>query len=182
LNALAALAVGRELRLSWDEMAAGLKSFQGAERRFQRRGEENGVSVVEDYGHHPTEIAAVIAAARPIAAKGRLVVVFQPHRFSRTQALMNEFGPAFAGADAVFLTDIYSAGEDAIAGVDADTLAAAVRGAFSGDVRVVKALADLPAALAQSAAPGDLIVLLGAGSIGSVAPRVLQELGKGTRH
>ena len=182
LNALAAVAVGQELGLDWDAMAAGLKGFQGAERRFQRRGEANGVSVVEDYGHHPTEIAAVIAAARPIAAKGRLIVAFQPHRFSRTQSLMNEFGPAFAGADAVFLTDIYAASEEPIAGVDVDALAGAVRGAFSGAVHVVKALHDMPAALAQFAKPGDLIVLLGAGSIGSIAPRVLDELKKGSRH
>jgi UDP-N-acetylmuramate--alanine ligase len=178
LNALAAVAVGRELGLDWNEIANGLRTFQGAERRFQRRGEANGVSVVEDYGHHPTEIAAVVAAARPIAVPGRLIVAFQPHRFSRTQALMNEFGRAFGGADALFLTDIYPAGEDPISGVDADALAAAVRQNFAGELHVVRALADVPAALARFARPGDLIVLLGAGSIGSMAPRLLSELGK----
>ena len=182
LNALAAVAVGRELGLDWDAMSSGLKKFQGAERRFQRRGEANGVSVVEDYGHHPTEIAAVVAAAKPIAAAGRLIVAFQPHRFSRTQSLMHEFGRAFAGADAVFLTDIYAAGEDPIAGVDVDALADAVRQSFGGPVQVVKPLQNMPAALAQFARSGDLIVLLGAGSIGSIAARVLNELSKASRH
>jgi UDP-N-acetylmuramate--alanine ligase len=93
---------------------------------------------------------------------------------------MREFGAAFAGADAVFLTDIYAASEDPIAGVDVDTLASAVQAAFSGSVHVVKGLDDMPAALARFATPGDLIVLLGAGSIGSIAPRVLQELDKGS--
>jgi UDP-N-acetylmuramate--alanine ligase len=181
LNALAAIAVGRQLGLAPDTIAAGLKSFQGAERRFQRRGLENGVLVVEDYGHHPTEIAAVMAAARPMTA-GRLIVAFQPHRFSRTEALMSEFGPAFRTADVVFLTEIYPAGEDPIAGVDVDTLATAVRTTFDGLVRVVKPLSALPAQLAQFAKSGDLIVLLGAGSIGSLAPDVLNELGKAGRH
>jgi UDP-N-acetylmuramate--alanine ligase len=182
LNALAAVAVGRELGLDWDAMSRGLKSFQGAERRFERRGHANGVSLVEDYGHHPTEIAAVIAAARPIAAAGRLIVAFQPHRFSRTQSLMDEFGRAFAGADAVFLTDIYAAGEDPVSGVDVDALADTVRGSFGGPVQVITLLQDMPAALAQFAKPGDLILLLGAGSIGSIAPRVLNELSKASRH
>ncbi len=181
LNALAAVAVGHELGIGWSDMARGLKSFQGAERRFQRRGEANRVSVVEDYGHHPTEIAAVIAAARPIA-KGRLIVAFQPHRFSRTQSLMNEFGWAFSGADAVFLTDIYPASEDPIPGVDVEAMAGAVRTSFTGDLRVVNALNDLPVALARFAKPDDLIVLLGAGSIGSIAPGVLNELSRAGRH
>jgi UDP-N-acetylmuramate--alanine ligase len=181
LNALAAVAVGRELALNWSVIAAGLKRFQGAERRFQQRGEVGGVSVVEDYGHHPTEIAAVIAAARPIAATGRLIVAFQPHRFSRTQMLLNEFGGAFSGADAVFLTDIYAASEDPIPGVDLEALATAVRGTFSGVLHVVQRLNDLPAALALFAKAGDVIVLLGAGSIGSIAPAVLDALRKAGR-
>jgi UDP-N-acetylmuramate--alanine ligase len=178
LNALAAVALGHELGIAWNDIARGLKGFQGADRRFQRRGEANAISVVEDYGHHPTEIAAAVAAARAIA-KGKLVVAFQPHRFSRTQSLMNEFGRAFAGADAVFLTDIYAASEDPIPGVDVEALAGAVRGSFGGALHVVRALSDMPAALARFAKPGDFIVLLGAGSIGSIAPMVLDELGKG---
>jgi UDP-N-acetylmuramate--alanine ligase len=175
LNAMAAIAAGRELGIDWTTIARGLTSFHGAERRFQKRGEARGVSVIEDYGHHPTEIAAVVAAARPMT-EGRLLIAFQPHRFTRTQLLMNEFGPAFEGADAVLLTDIYSASEEPLPGVDVDALAAAVRATFRGDVRVVKAVADVPAALARMAGRGDLIVLLGAGSIGSMWPAVLEEL------
>jgi UDP-N-acetylmuramate--alanine ligase len=181
LNALAAVAVGNELGIGWSDIARGLKSFQGAERRFQRRGEASGVAVVEDYGHHPTEIAAVMAAAGPIA-KGRLIVAFQPHRFSRTQLLMSEFGQAFRGADALFLTDIYAAGEDPIPGVDLNVLAGAVRTSFSGDVHVVPELANLPSALARFARDGDLILLLGAGSIGSIAQGVVNELKTARRH
>jgi len=175
LNALAAVAVARELGIDWNDIARGLHSFRGAERRFQWRGEVNGVTVVEDYGHHPTEIAAVIAAAKPIA-KGRLIVAFQPHRFSRTQQLMHDFGPSFAGADALVLTDIYAASEEPIAGVDVDALAKAIRRDFPGDLEVVNATADVPRALAHRARAGDLIVLLGAGSIGALWRDVLGEL------
>jgi UDP-N-acetylmuramate--alanine ligase len=175
LNALATVAMSRELGIAWSDIAQALAGFRGAERRFQRRGEANGVEVVEDYGHHPTEIAAVVAAAKPIA-KGRLVVAFQPHRFTRTQYLMDEFGRAFANADVVVLTDIYAAGEDRIDGITVEALAARMRDAFTGDLRVVPALEDVPTALAAIAAPGDLIVLLGAGSIGSIAPAVVAAL------
>jgi UDP-N-acetylmuramate--alanine ligase len=130
---------------------------------------------VEDYGHHPTEIAAVIAAARPVT-QGRLIVAFQPHRFSRTQSLMNDFGPGFGGADVVVLTDIYPAGEDPIPGVNVESLAAAVRSAFGGEVQVVKILADVPRALGRIARSGDLILLLGAGSIGAIWPAVVDEI------
>jgi len=176
LNALAAIAMSRELGIAWSDIARALGAFQGAERRFQRRGESAGVVVVEDYGHHPTEIAAVVAAAKPLAAR-RLIVAFQPHRFTRTQFLLREFGRAFAGADVLVLTDIYAAGEDPIAGVTLDVLADTVRGGFDGELRVVPALASVARELASVARAGDLIVLLGAGSIGSIAAQVLDALG-----
>ncbi len=176
LNALAAVAMSRELGIAWSDIAQALLGFHGAERRFQRHGEVNGIGVVEDYGHHPTEIAAVIAAAKPIA-KRRLIVAFQPHRFTRTQFLMDEFGPAFANADLVVLTDIYAAGEDPIPGVTLEALANRMRQAFRGELRIVPGLADVPKELAAAAAPGDLIVLLGAGSIGSTAAAVIAALG-----
>jgi UDP-N-acetylmuramate--alanine ligase len=176
LNALAAVAMARELGVAWSDISHALVGFQGAERRFQQHGEARGIAVVEDYGHHPTEIAAVVAAAKPIPA-GRLILAFQPHRFTRTQVLLNEFGRAFAGADVVVLTDIYAAGEDPIAGVTLDTLADAVRTGFTGELRIVRALADVPDELASLAKPGDLIVLLGAGTIGSIAGSVLTALG-----
>jgi UDP-N-acetylmuramate--alanine ligase len=175
LNALAAVAVGRELGIGWDDISRGLHSFHGAERRFQQRGNVHGILVVEDYGHHPTEIAAVIAAAAPIAT-GRLIVAFQPHRFSRTQLLMDEFGPAFAGADALVLTDIYGASEEPIPGVDAAALAAAIQKTYRGDLHLVRGVSDVPAALARIARHGDLVLLLGAGSIGSIWRKVLSEL------
>jgi UDP-N-acetylmuramate--alanine ligase len=176
LNALAAVAMSRELGIAWSDIARALGGFRGADRRFQRHGEANGIAVVEDYGHHPTEIAAVVAAAKPIAT-GRLIVAFQPHRFTRTQFLLSEFGRAFAGADVLVLTDIYAAGEDPITGVTLDSLAKTVREAFSGELRMVPVLGDVPRQLAALAKPGDLIVLLGAGTIGSIAGAVLSALG-----
>jgi UDP-N-acetylmuramate--alanine ligase len=176
LNALAAVAMARELGVAWSDIARALAGFHGADRRFQRRGEVNGIAVVEDYGHHPTEIAAVVTAAKPITT-GRLIVAFQPHRFTRTQFLMNDFGRAFTGADAVFITDIYAAGEDPIAGVTLDSLANAVRADFKGELRVVPVLSDVAGELAAVAKPGDMVLLLGAGSIGGIAPAVVRALG-----
>ena len=123
---------------------------------------------MDDYGHHPTEIEAVLAAARTLNRR-RIIVAFQPHRFTRTEALRGRFGPALAGADHVVLTDIYAAGESPMAGVTIDRLAAEIRAAGVGKVDVVTALADVPAALAAVARPGDVVITLGAGSIGTVA-------------
>ena len=176
-NALAAIALSRELGITWTDISRALAAFHGAERRFQRRGEARGVVVIEDYGHHPTEIAAVMSAAKPMAA-GRLIVVFQPHRFTRTQLLMNDFGPALSAADIVVLTDIYGAGEEPIPGIDVGVLAHAVRQGFAGDLRVVPDLDAVATEVGSTARPGDLIVLLGAGSIGSIAPDVLRALGR----
>jgi UDP-N-acetylmuramate--alanine ligase len=173
-NALAAIAVGMELGLSFERVAAGLQDFRGAERRFEVRGEPNGILVVDDYGHHPTEIAAVLAAAKTLGR--RIVVAFQPHRFTRTAALMDAFGPALAGADHVVLTDIYSAGEDPIAGVTLEALGAAVRRAVAGPVDVVPRLDDVAAALARAAKPGDVVITLGAGSIGTLPDRIVAAL------
>jgi UDP-N-acetylmuramate--alanine ligase len=175
LNALAAVAVGLEVGIPFDTVASALEQFQGAERRFQRLGEEDGVMVVDDYGHHPTEIAAVLAAARA-GIDRRVVVVFQPHRYSRTQQLMREFGAALSAADEVVLTDIYAAGEPAIPGVTLDALAAAVRDAARGGVRVVPALDEVPAAVAAIARPGDMVITLGAGSIAGTGERILEAI------
>jgi UDP-N-acetylmuramate--alanine ligase len=171
LNALAATTVGLEVGLSFDRIAAGLAEFRGAERRFQMRGEAGGVMVIDDYGHHPTEIAAAIAAAR--AMKRRLIVVFQPHRYSRTSQLMREFGTALSEADEIVLTDIYAAGEAPIPGITIEALAAAVKAAARGPVHVEKSLDALPDAVAALVGEGDLVVTMGAGSIGSVGDRIL---------
>jgi UDP-N-acetylmuramate--alanine ligase len=174
LNALAAVAVGLELGLTFDRVAAGLKEFKGAERRFDVRGEPNGILVVDDYGHHPTEIAAVIAAARTFGR--RIVVAFQPHRFSRTASLLDAFGPALAAADHVVLTDIYAAGEDPIPGVTLETLAAAIRRRVTVPVDLVPRLDDLIPAIVGVARPGDIVITLGAGSIGTVPDRLVEAL------
>ncbi len=175
LNALAAVAVGLEVGITFDAIASTLSEFQGAERRFQRLGEEDGVLVVDDYGHHPTEIAAVLAAARA-GIDCRVIVVFQPHRYTRTSQLMREFGVALSSADEVVLTDIYAAGEPPIPGVTLDALASAVRNVTRGGVRVVPALEDVPAAVALMARPGDLVITLGAGSIGGTGERILEAI------
>jgi UDP-N-acetylmuramate--alanine ligase len=174
-NALAAVAVATELGIEFGRVATTLREFHGAERRFERLGEAGGVLVVDDYGHHPTEIAAVLAAARVTLGR-RLVVAFQPHRYTRTQGLMKEFGPAFADADEVFLTDIYAASEEPIPGVTVEALAESVIGATGKPVRVVKALDLLVEELAAAARSGDAVLTLGAGSIASVPKRLLAKL------
>jgi UDP-N-acetylmuramate--alanine ligase len=175
-NALAAVSVGLELGVPFPQIANGLAAFRGAERRFDVRGESHGVLVVDDYGHHPTEIAAVLAAAAPLGR--RVVVAFQPHRFSRTAALLDEFGPALAGAARIVLTDIYPAGEEPIRGVTLDALAASVRRAVSVPVDEVPRLEDVASFLVLVAQPGDVVITLGAGSIGSIPDRVLDMLKK----
>jgi len=174
LNAIGAVAVGLEVGIPFPQIARGLEEFRGAERRFQLRGEERGVMVVDDYGHHPTEIAAVIAAARA-GLDRRVVVVFQPHRYTRTRDLLDEFGRALGGADAIVLTDIYAAGEAPIAGATAEAVAEVVR-KTGRPVTLVKALDDVPAAVARIARPNDLVITLGAGSIGTMPDRILDAL------
>jgi UDP-N-acetylmuramate--alanine ligase len=174
MNALGAVAVGLETGVPFTKIASGLEDFQGAERRFQLVGEERGVMVVDDYGHHPTEIAAVIAAARA-GLDRRVVVVFQPHRYTRTRDLLESFGTALAAADEVILTDIYAAGEAPIPGATAEAVEAAVR-KTGRPVRLVKALDEIPAAVASTARANDLVITLGAGSIGTVPERILEAL------
>ena len=174
LNAIGAVAVGLEVGIPFPQIARGLEEFRGAERRFELRGEERGVMVVDDYGHHPTEIAAVIAAARA-GLDRRVVVVFQPHRYTRTRDLLDEFGRALGGADAIVLTDIYAAGEAPIAGATAEAVEQVVR-KTGRPVTLVKALDDVPAAVARIARPNDLVITLGAGSIGTMPDRILDAL------
>jgi UDP-N-acetylmuramate--alanine ligase len=174
-NALAAVAVGVELDVPFEKIAAALAEFRGAERRFEHRGIVNDITVIDDYGHHPTEIAAVLAAAKA-AKPPRIVVAFQPHRYTRTRDLMAEFGAALAEANEVVLTDIYPASEDAIPGVTIEALAAAVNRVRPTPVHVVPKLADMAGRVADLARPGDLIITLGAGSIGTLAGTLVAEL------
>jgi UDP-N-acetylmuramate--alanine ligase len=173
-NALAAVAVGMELGLRFERVAEGLREFRGAERRFDVKGEPNGILIVDDYGHHPTEIAAVLAAARTL--NRRVVVAFQPHRYTRTASLMDAFGPSLSNADHIVLTDIYAASEDPIPGVTLDALAASIRQSTAVPLDVAPKLDDVVAAIARIAKPGDVVITLGAGSIGSVPERLLEAL------
>ena len=175
LNALATLGVALELDVPFARAAAALESFLGIERRFETRGLAAGVRVVDDYGHHPAEIRATLASAREIHA-GRVVVAFQPHRFTRTRDLWDEFVTAFNDADVLVLTDIYSAGEAKIPGVEAAPLAEAIRAHGHHDVRFAANLDDVLAALLATARAGDLVLTLGAGSISQVAGRLLAKL------
>jgi UDP-N-acetylmuramate--alanine ligase len=179
LNALAAVAVGLELGIDVSLIAEALAEFRGADRRFQTRGEARGVLVIDDYGHHPTEIAAVLDAARSLGR--RVLVAFQPHRYTRTARLMADFGPALARADAVVLTDIYAASEVPIPGVTAEALFESVRAAMPGRVQLVKRLDEVAVAIAGLARPGDLVITLGAGSISAVADQILAAIERGDR-
>ena len=172
LNALAAAAVGLEIGIGFGRIAAALAEFRGAERRYQLRGEASGVMVVDDYGHHPTEIRAVVAASRA-GLDRRVLLVFQPHRYTRTQQLLAEFGEALAEADVVVVTDIYPAGEPPIPGVTAEAVAEAVRARGRCPVHLIKSLEDVPREVSALARPGDLVVTMGAGSIGSAGDRIL---------
>jgi UDP-N-acetylmuramate--alanine ligase len=170
-NALGALCVSDFLGVPFADCCAALRDFEGVDRRFSIRGEADGILVVDDYGHHPTEIAATVAAARLFGR--RVLVAFQPHRHSRTRDLLPDFAPALRDADVVFLTDIYAAGEAPIEG----TTVAALLATFpaGADVRHVRR-PDLTAVLAGAARPGDLVLLLGAGDITVAAGEVLTSL------
>ena len=174
-NALAAVGVGLELGVPFDRIASGLAEFRGAERRLQVMGERGGVLVVDDYGHHPTEIAAVIAACRE-AWPRRLVLLFQPHRYTRTAGLLEEFAAVLAQADEVCLLPIYAASEDPIPGVTSEALAEAVTRRSGRPVQVARGLPEAPASIAAIARAGDVVVTLGAGSVGSLGPRLLDAM------
>ncbi len=174
-NALAALAVAAELDVPFARAAEALASFAGVERRFEEKGSARGVRVVDDYGHHPTELRATLAAARGVHA-GRLVAVFQPHRYTRTRDLFDDFAAAFHDADLLVLTEIYAAGEPKLPGVEAASLAAAVRERGHRDVRFIAELEAIPAALAPDLRAGDLVLTLGAGSITKLGPLLLAAL------
>ncbi len=173
-NALAAVAVGLELGLSFERIAEGLGEFRGVERRFEVRGEPGNILVIDDYSHHPTEIAAALDAARQL--NRRLIVAFQPHRYTRTAALMEAFGPALAAANDIVLTDIYAAGEEPIPGITIEKLASAIRRHVNARVEIVPSLEDVVPALVRVARPGDAVIMLGAGSIGGIAERLIESL------
>ncbi|MGH0028500.1 MAG: UDP-N-acetylmuramate--L-alanine ligase [Myxococcota bacterium] len=175
LNALATLAVARELDVPFADAAAALDSFLGIERRFERKGEVGGVQVVDDYGHHPAEIRATLEAARSVHP-GRLVVAFQPHRYTRTRDLWEDFVSAFHDADVLLVSEIYAASEDKIPGVDAAGLVGAIQAHGHRDAHFVADLDRVLDRLADVARPGDLILTLGAGSISTLGTRLVERL------
>lgn len=182
LNALAAVAVAMELELPDEPLLAALAKFTGVGRRFQRWGElpcrSGGTfTLIDDYGHHPAEMAAVISAARGAFPGQRLVLAFQPHRYTRTRDCFEDFVKVMGTADAVLLTEVYSAGEAPIVAADGRALARALRVAGKVDPLFVDAIAELPAAICEFAKAGDVVIAMGAGSMGAVPPNVVQLAG-----
>ena len=163
-NALAAIAVAIELGISDEQIRAGFDRFDGVKRRFTQVGEADGAIVIDDYAHHPTEIRAVLAAARE-GAEERVIAVVQPHRYTRLQSLMEEFQSAFNDADVVFVAPVYPAGEEPIEGIDSNALVEGLRAHGHRMVRAVDSLDDLCLALRDLAAEGDMIICMGAGDI-----------------
>jgi UDP-N-acetylmuramate--alanine ligase len=176
LNALGASAAARALGADWSAIFAALADFRGVGRRFQRVGEVEDVLVIDDYAHHPTEVAAAIQAARTIHAGRRLVAVFQPHLFSRTRDFARGFGESLAVADAVVVTDVFPAREDPIPGITGRTIFDAVKSAGGRDVMYVEALSDVVGALRERLREGDVVLTLGAGSIETVGPELIASL------
>jgi UDP-N-acetylmuramate--alanine ligase len=180
LNATAAIAVARELGVSDDLIRSALAAFGGVKRRFTKTGEWNGVTVIDDYGHHPVEIAAVLKAARE-STKGQVIAVMQPHRYTRLHALFEPFCACFNDADTVIVAPVYPAGEQPIAGADRDSLIAGLRARGHRHVLALEGAPDLAGIVRRLARPGDYVVCLGAGSITQWAyalPSELAGLGK----
>jgi UDP-N-acetylmuramate--alanine ligase len=175
-NSLAAIAVGLELEVPFAQVAEALGEFAGAERRFQNKGEEAGVMVVDDYGHHPTEIKATLAAAKIGSSGRRMVVLFQPHRYSRTKDLMDEFARSFNNADVLFVTDIYAASEDPIEGITAEALTDAIKRYGHKSARYIGALDGAAEVLRQQVRSGDLVITLGAGPVYRAGEQLLELL------
>jgi UDP-N-acetylmuramate--alanine ligase len=163
-NALAAIAVALELGISDDAIVAGFERFEGVKRRFTKVGEVDGAIIIDDYAHHPTEIRAVLAAARE-GAEERVIAVMQPHRYTRLQSLMDEFQNAFNDADVVFVTPVYPAGEEPIEGVDSAALVDGLRARGHRLVRTVEDLKELSRELRDLAGHGDMVICMGAGDI-----------------
>jgi UDP-N-acetylmuramate--alanine ligase len=176
LNATAAIAVGVGLDVNVDAIRAALDQFRGVDRRFQLRGRAAGVSVIDDYGHHPTEIKATLAAAKQCGF-GKVHVIFQPHRYTRTRDLMDEFTTAFADADSLFVLDIYAASEKPIEGITAEILAQKIAEKSGKPVQHVSSFADAVSSATSAAQDGDMILTLGAGSVSQLGPMILEALG-----
>ncbi|MFH1215801.1 MAG: UDP-N-acetylmuramate--L-alanine ligase [Pseudomonadota bacterium] len=176
LNSLAALAVGLELQIPFDAIASALSSFSGVQRRLQIKGEIRGITVIDDYGHHPTEIKATLSSIRDAWPSRRVVVMFQPHRYSRTQGLFKEFCTAFHDADVLVLTEIYPASEKPIPGVTAENLMTGIREHGQRQVHLVEKIDDIAALVVPMLEEGDIVLSLGAGDIWQTGEQIVAAL------
>lgn len=177
-NALAAIAVALHIGVAWQDILAGLKAFQGVGRRFEILGTEQGVTVVDDYAHHPTEIKATLAAAKNMGYE-RIIAVFQPHRYSRTQALFSEFIDSFLDSDQMIMNKIYAASEDPIPGVSGEILANAIREKHHGQVDYYDTREEILVDLIGRVKPGDLVIMIGAGNLRQVGLQLVETLQTG---
>ncbi len=177
LNALAAIAVGQELDIPMGDIQMGLKKLGGLARRFQVKGEKRGILLVDDYGHHPTEILATLETARECWPEKRLVVVFQPHRYTRTRALYDRFAICFNQADLLLIAPIYPAGESPIEGVDAEWLYRGIKEHGHREVTLCQSQDEILQVLLDLIRPGDLVMTLGAGDIYHVGDELFKKLG-----
>lgn len=175
-NSLAAIAVGLELEVPFNKIASALGEFSGADRRFQLKGEAAGIMIFDDYGHHPTEIRATLAAARIGAPERRIVVLFQPHRYTRTNDLMEEFARAFNNADVLLVTDIYAASENPIEGVNAEALTERIKSHGHKSARCIGPLQGAAEILHEQVRAGDLVLTLGAGTVYRAGDQLLELL------
>ena len=177
LNATAAIAVGIGLEIQVEQIRTALENFRGVDRRFQLRGELAGISVIDDYGHHPTEIRATLAAARQCGFR-RIHVIFQPHRYTRTRDLMDDFATAFEDADSLTVLDIYSASEQPIAGITGEALARKITDAGKTRATYANSFACAVKLVCEAAQQGDMILTLGAGNVSQLGPIILESLQK----
>ena len=175
LNATAAIAVGIGLDVKPDDIRHALDEFRGVDRRFQVRGSAAGITIIDDYGHHPTEIRATLAAAKQ-CGYNRIIAVFQPHRYTRTHLLMDDFATAFRDADAVLMLDIYAASEKPIDGVTGQALASRVRDGKGCPAQFVSSFPEAVEAVAKTAQAGDLVLTLGAGNVSQLGPQIVDRL------
>ena len=182
LNATAAITLALELGIDVEAVRSALVAFRGPGRRMELKGMEAGARVIDDYGHHPSEIRATLKALRPAAAPGRLYVIFQPHRYTRTRALIDEFATSFQDADVLRIVDLYAASEHPIEGVSAQSLVARIRAEGHPDVKYAGSVADAATAAVQEIQPGDTVLTLGAGNITQAAGLILRGLRKGGNH
>ena len=173
LNSLAAIATAMELQIPVERISEALRKFSGIHRRFEFKGEAKGVRVYDDYGHHPSEIAATLKAARECFTNNRLIVLFQPHRFTRTRDLMEEFSVSFTDADRLYLTDIYPAGEQPIQGITAEGLLRAIKRTATGAISYEADRKKMVAAIVRETAPGDVVLTLGAGDVYKMGEEIL---------